>query len=321
MNLTPLGLGCAQLGNLYRAMSDETATAIVDTAWDRGIRYFDTAPHYGLGLSEKRLGAALAGRPRAEYVLSTKVGRLLVDNPDWAGERDTEGFDVPASLTRRRDYSRDGVLRSLESSLGRLGVDRIDIAFVHDPEDFVEEALAGALPALVELREQGVLRGIGLGMNFDSVLAEFVRRADVDIVMIAGRYTLLEQPAQDELLPLCVERDVRVVAAGVFNSGILASPRPGATYNYESAPAELVARAARIADVCARHGVTLPEAAIALPGAHPAVASVVLGASSPAQVESNADRAAVRVPPALWAELVAEGLLRADTPVPEETEA
>ncbi|MCT2588221.1 aldo/keto reductase [Actinophytocola gossypii] len=318
MNIPNLGLGCAQLGNLYRAMSDETAAAIVDTAWARGIRYFDTAPHYGLGLSERRLGAALADRPRDDYVLSTKVGRLLVDNPGDPGERDPEGFDVPATHVRRRDYSRDGVLRSLESSLERLGADRIDIAFVHDPEAHVDEALTGALPALVELREQGVLRGIGLGMNFDDVLAEFVRRADVDVVMIAGRYTLLEQPALDELLPLCEQRGVDVIAAGVFNSGILASDTPGHTYNYDAAPTALVERATRIAEVCARHRVTLPEAAVALPAAHPAVASVVLGASSPAQVEANAARASARVPGALWADLVAEGLLRADTPLPEE---
>ena len=305
-----LGLGCAQLGNLYRAMSDETASAIVDAAWAAGIRYFDTAPHYGLGLSERRLGAALAGRPREEYLLSTKVGRLLEENPAYTGERDTEGFDVPATLVRRRDYSRDGVLRSLESSMDRLGVDRIDIAFVHDAEDYVEEALAGAIPALVELREQGVLARVGLGMNFDRVLADFVRRSEVDTVMIAGRYTLLEQPALDELLPLCVERGVSVMAAGVFNSGILASPAPGATYNYETAPPALVERARRIAAVCTRFGVALPAAAIALPAAHPAVWSVVLGASSVRQVESNVAHAAVEVPPGLWTALVEEGLLR-----------
>ncbi|HEY0452295.1 aldo/keto reductase [Actinophytocola sp.] len=316
VTVTPLGLGCAQLGNLYRAMSDENAAAVVDTAWAHGIRYFDTAPHYGLGLSERRLGAALAGRPRDEYVISTKVGRLLVDNPGGAGERDTEGFDVPRTLVRRRDYSRDGVLRSLESSLDRLGTDRVDIAFVHDPENHVDEVLAGALPALVELREQGVLGGIGLGMNLDAVLAEFVRRADVDVVMIAGRYTLLEQPALDELLPLCEKRGVAVMAAGVFNSGILASATPGRTYNYAEAPAPLVARAARIAEVCARHGVELPQAAIALPAVHPAVASVVLGASTPAQVVANATRAAAPVPAALWSSLIAAGLLRADTPFP-----
>lgn len=305
-----LGLGCAQLGNLYRAMTDETAAAIVDTAWERGIRYYDTAPHYGLGLSEQRLGASLRDRPRDEYVLSTKVGRLLEENPAYAGERDTDGFDVPATLVRRRDYSRDGVLRSLESSMARLGVDRIDIAFVHDAEDHVEEALAGAIPALIELRDQGVLRGIGLGMNFDNVLAEFVRRSDVDTIMVAGRYTLLEQPALDELLPLCEERGVRVVAAGVFNSGILASPTPGTTYNYKEAPSELVARAQRIADVCARYDVELPAAAIAMPARHPAVESVVLGASSVRQVESNATRAAAEIPPALWETLASEGLLR-----------
>jgi D-threo-aldose 1-dehydrogenase len=313
-----LGLGGAQLGNLYHAMSDENARAIVDTAWDRGIRYFDTAPHYGLGLSERRLGAALAARPRDEYAISTKVGRLLVDNPGGAGERDTEGFDVPRTIVRRRDYSRDGVLRSLEASLGRLGLDRVDLAFVHDPEDYVDAALAGALPALAELRDQGVLRGIGLGMNFDAVLAELVRRADVDTVMIAGRYTLLEQPALDTLLPLCEERGVRVLAAGVFNSGLLATHQPGDKYNYADAPAELVARARRIAAVCERHGVELPHAAIALPAAHPAVDGVVLGAGSPGQVNANVDRAAVPVPSALWPDLVAEGLLRADAPLPKE---
>lgn len=307
-----LGLGCAQLGNLYRAMTDDSAYEIVDEAWSQGIRYFDTAPHYGLGLSETRLGVALAGRPRDEYVLSTKVGRLLVANPAYAGERDDEGFDVPATIVRRRDYSRDGVLRSLESSLGRLGVDRIDIAFVHDCEDYVEEALAGAIPALIDLREQGVVSHVGLGMNFDKILARFVRESDVDTIMVAGRYTLLEQPALDELLPLCVERGVRVMAAGVFNSGILATPSPGATYNYEAAPVELVARAQRIADVCTRFGVELPAAAIALVDKHPAVEAVVLGASSPAQVRLNVARASVEVPPSLWDALVEEGLLRAD---------
>lgn len=314
MRVTPLGLGCAQLGNLYRAMTDEHAAAIVDTAWDQGIRYFDTAPHYGLGLSERRLGAALAGRPRDEFVLSTKVGRLLEENPDFAGEKDTDLFEVPGTLRRRLDYSRDGALRSLESSLERLGLDRIDIAFVHDPDNHVEETLAGALPALIELRDQGVLGGVGLGMNVPGLVAEFVRRADVDTVMIAGRYTLLEQPALDELLPLCEKRGVAVMAAGVFNSGILAAPTPGGTYNYSAAPAELVARAQRIADVCGKYDVELPAAAIGLPLAHPAVASVVLGASSPRQVVDNAARGAVTIPAELWAELVAEGLLRADVP-------
>jgi D-threo-aldose 1-dehydrogenase len=306
-----LGLGTAQLGNLYRAMSDESAYNIVNEAWDLGIRYYDTAPHYGLGLSERRLGAALAGRPREEYLLSTKVGRLLEDNPAYTGvERDTQGFDVPATIVRRLDYSRDGVLRSLESSLERLQLDRIDIAFVHDCEDHVEEALAGAVPALIELREQGVVSHVGLGMNFDKILARFVRESDVDMIMVAGRYSLLEQPALDELLPLCVARNVRVMAAGVYNSGILATSTPGTTYNYEAAPAELVDRAQRIADVCNRFGVELPAAAIALVAAHPAVESVVLGASSVEQVRTNVARSSVEVPPELWTALVKEGLLR-----------
>jgi D-threo-aldose 1-dehydrogenase len=316
----PLGLGCGPLGNLYHAIGDDQAAATIDAAWDAGVRFFDTAPHYGLGLSERRLGAALAGRPRDEYTISTKVGRLLVDNPGGAGERDTEAFDVPRTHVRRRDYGRDGVLRSLESSLDRLGMDRIDVAFVHDAEDHVEEALAGALPTLAGLRDQGVLRGIGLGMNFDTVLADLVRRADVaiDVVLLAGRYTLLEQPALDDLLPLCEERGIRVIAAGVYNSGILATHTPGTTYNYGTAPPGLVARATRIAEVCARHGVELPHAAVALPAAHPAVTTVLVGAATPAQVEANADRASAPVPDALWADLVAEGLLRADAPVPEE---
>jgi D-threo-aldose 1-dehydrogenase len=306
-----LGLGGAQLGNLYRAMSDESAYEIVDESWSLGIRYFDTAPHYGLGLSERRFGVALAGRPRDEYVLSTKVGRLIEENPAYTGvERDTEGFDVPADLVRRRDYSRDGVLRSLESSLARLDMDRVDIVFVHDCEDYVDEALAGAIPALIELREQGVVTQVGLGMNFDQILARFVRETDVDTIMLAGRYTLLEQPALDELLPLCVEKGVRVMAAGVYNSGILATSAPGTTYNYAAAPPELVERAQRIADVCARFGVELPAAAIAVVARHPAVESVVLGASSVDQVRLNVARSAVEVPPHLWSALVEEGLLR-----------
>lgn len=306
-----LGLGGAQLGNLYRAITDESAYEIVDESWSLGIRYFDTAPHYGLGLSEQRLGVALTGRPRDEYLLSTKVGRLIEENPAYTGvERDTDGFDVPADHIRRYDYSRDGVLRSLEASLQRLGMDRVDIVFVHDCENHVEEALAGAVPALVELREQGVVSHVGLGMNFDTILARFVRETDVDTIMLAGRYTLLEQPAQDELLPLCVEKGVRVMAAGVYNSGILATPTPGSTYNYAAAPPELVEKARRIADVCARFGVELPAAAIAYVARHPAVESVVLGASSADQVRLNVERASVAVPPDLWPALVEEGLLR-----------
>jgi D-threo-aldose 1-dehydrogenase len=312
LSRSPLGLGCAQLGNLYHAISDDTATATVERAWDEGVRYFDTAPHYGLGLSETRLGAALRAYPRDEYVLSTKVGRVLEPRPGGAAEHDDQGFAVPAAYRRRWDFSRDGVLRSFEDSLTRLGLDRVDIVYVHDPDDHFDEALRGAFPALRELRDQGVIGAFGAGMNQAPMLAEFVRRTDLDVVLVAGRYTLLDQPALDELLPLCLDRGVPVVVGGAFNGGILATAEPGRFYDYAEAPAELVERAGRIAAVCARHGVELPEAALALPRAHPAVASVVVGAHDPAQVSVNARRVRAAVPPQLWADLVDAGLLRAD---------
>ncbi|WP_051116452.1 aldo/keto reductase [Amycolatopsis nigrescens] len=298
-------------------MSDENATATVDRAWAEGIRYFDTAPHYGLGLSERRLGAALASRPRDEFTVSTKVGRILEPDPAGAGRRDDAGFDVPAAYRRRWDFSRDGVLRSITESLARLGLDRIDLVYVHDPDQHFATALDEALPTLVELREQGVVGAVGVGMNQCPMLAEFVRAAELDAVMLAGRYTLLDQSGLDELLPLCEERGVPVLAAGVFNGGILATPEPGEMYDYRPATAELSARAARIAAACARHGVELPQAALALPAAHPAVAGVVAGAHRPEQVSANVRRARRPVPPALWAELIETGLLRAGTPIRE----
>ncbi|PJJ65375.1 aldo/keto reductase [Compostimonas suwonensis] len=311
LELTELGVGMAQFGNLYRATTDEDSVAAVDAAWAGGIRYFDTAPHYGLGLSERRAGLALSSRPRDEFVLSTKVGRLIVDNPGGEGGRDTEGFDVPADKRRQWDFSRDGILRSIEESLTRLGLDRIDIAYLHDPDDFRDQATDEALPALVELRDQGVLRAIGAGMNQAELPAHFIRNSDVDVIMLAGRYTLLEQGALDDLLPLAVERGVGIVAAGVYNSGLLSANRvpADAHYNYEPAPAELIDRANRIAEVCERHGVTLPEAAVAFPLLHPAVVSVVLGARTAAQVESNFDRFDTPVPAQLWRDLHSEGLL------------
>ncbi|MEC3973670.1 aldo/keto reductase [Amycolatopsis sp. H20-H5] len=313
--VSPWGLGCAQLGNLYHAISDETAEATVRRAWDEGIRYFDTAPHYGLGLSERRLGAALGAYPREEFVLSTKIGRVLEPDPAGAAERDAQGFDVPAAFRRRWDFSRDGVLRSLADSLGRLGLDRVDLVYVHDPDDHFDDAVNGAFPALLELREQGVVGAIGAGMNRTAPLAEFVRRFDLDAVMVAGRYTLLDQPALDELLPLCEKRGVAVMAAGAFNGGILATAEPGATYDYATAPPELVEKAVRIAAVCARHGVELPQAALALPATHPAVASVVVGAHDPDQVSLNLRRSRTPVPEVLWTDLIAEGLLRPDAVV------
>jgi D-threo-aldose 1-dehydrogenase len=309
VTLTELGLGGAQVGNLHREVSDETAAATVDAAWAAGIRSFDTAPHYGLGLSERRLGALLRERPRDEFVLSTKVGRLLVPNPGGAGRMDDQGFAVPATTRREWDLSRGGIRRSLEESLERLGLDRIDVAYLHDPEDHWEQALAEAVPALIELREEGVVRAVGAGMNFAEHLTELVREHDVDLVMCAGRYTLLEQA--DELLDAALDRGVGVVVAGVYNSGLLARPRPGPEplYNYEPAPAELVARVHAIADVCEAHGVTLPEAAVAFPLRHPAVVSVVVGAAGAGQVADAVERYRRPVPDALWEDLATAGLL------------
>jgi D-threo-aldose 1-dehydrogenase len=315
--LTALSLGCAQLGNLFGAISDEQAAATVHAAWDGGIRYFDTAPHYGLGLSERRLGAALAGRSRAEYVISTKVGRRL-EPLGAAGDADSEGFDVPATHRRVWDFSRDGIARSLEDSLERLGLDRVDIVFLHDPDDHYREALEVAYPALEELRGEGVVAAIGAGMNQSSMLGEFARHTDMDLFMLAGRYTLLEQPALDDLLPICVQRGIGIVAAGVFNSGLLADPRPAenARYNYVEAPANLVEHARRMAEVCERHGTTLPAAALAFPAAHPAVVSVCVGARSPEQITRNLRLVAMPVPADLWADLKEQRLLRFDAPVP-----
>lgn len=317
LSLSELSLGCAQLGNLYRAVSDEQAQATVDAAWARGVRYFDTAPHYGLGLSERRLGAALAWRPREQYLISTKVGRRLEPVAEVTG-LDDEGFATPATARRVWDFSREGVLRSLEASLERLGLDRVDIVYLHDPDEHYREVLETGYPALEELRDQGVVRAIGAGMNQSAMLADFARHTDMDLLMVAGRYTLLEQPALDDLLPVCEQRGVRVVAAGVFNSGLLARPRPtaGATYNYSEAPRHLVQRARRIASVCERYGTSLPAAAVAFPLAHPAVVSVCLGARSEEQVERNVELLAEPVAPGLWQTLKADGLLRADAPVP-----
>ena len=314
-----LGLGCAQLGNLYTAIADDVAAATVAAAWDAGVRYFDTAPPYGLGLSERRLGAALRARPRDAYAISTKVGRLLVPDPAGAGRRDAEGFDVPADHRRVWDFSADGVHRSVADSLDRLGLDRIDLVLIHDPEEHASAALDDAYPALHKLRAEGAVAAIGVGSKQLAILDRFAQDTDVDAVMVAGRYTLLEQPALDTLLPECRRRDISVINVGVFNSGLLAeeTPRGGLPYEYADAPPAIVARAEAIAAVCARHGTSLPAAALAFAAAHPAVATVVVGAQSPEQARRNAALAAAAPPgDALWAELVAGGLLRADAPVP-----
>ncbi|MFI5835831.1 aldo/keto reductase [Micromonospora sp. NPDC051300] len=310
VRVTSVGFGASGIGNLNGGVTDEEARGAVDAAWRAGIRYFDTAPHYGLGLSERRLGAALAGRPRAAFTVSTKVGRLLVPSPATAGRRDDAGgFDVPADHVRRWDFSADGVRRSLESSLTRLRLDRVDVALIHDPDEHWREAVEQAYPALHELRAQGVVGAIGVGMNQWRMLERFVADTDVDTVMLAGRYTLLDQSAGRTMLPRCLERGVGVLAAGVFNSGVLATDPPGRTYDYGPIPPALHARALRVAEVCRAHGVTLPQAAMAFVARHPAVATVVLGAKSPAQVRRNAACAAAPVPESLWTDLVAQGLV------------
>ncbi|MGN6327161.1 aldo/keto reductase [Pseudolysinimonas sp.] len=311
LELTEVGLGMAQFGNLYRETTDAEVAGAIDAAWDAGIRYFDTAPHYGLGLSERRSGRELAGRPRDAFVLSTKVGRILEPSPSTADRMDDEGFAVPAAAVRRFDFSRDGIRRSVEESLERLGLDRIDILYLHDPDDHLEQAFGEGAAALIELREEGLVGAVGAGMNHAAPLAELIRRADVDVVMCAGRYTLLDQEAERELLPLALDRGVGVVAAGVYNSGLLSRPEPAddATYEYGPAPAELLDRARAIARICRAHGVTLPEAAIAFPLRHPAVVSAVIGARTASQVGQTVERAAAVVPDALWEELATAGLV------------
>lgn len=309
--LSEIGFGGAQIGNLYRAISDEDAEAAVDAAWSTGIRYFDTAPHYGLGLSERRLGHALIRRPRDEVVVSTKAGRLLVPSPETADSDDDDGFAVPADHRRVFDFSRDGILRSVESSLGRLGLDRLDIVYLHDPDEHWEAASTTGVGTLAELRDQGVIGAIGAGMNQSAMLTEFVRRCDIDIVMVAGRYTLLDQSAGADLLPAAAERGISVVVAGVYNSGILSRPTvpDQAHYDYASAPRAVLERARLIAEVCARHGVDLPTAAVQFPLRRQEVSSVVLGTGSVAHVESGVSRATADIPPELWEELADVGLI------------
>lgn len=317
--VTALGFGAAPIGNLYRGVPDADAYAAVRAAWEAGVRYFDTAPHYGLGLSERRLGVVLAEHPRSEFTVSTKVGRLLVEQ-DGGGDDLADGFDVLATHRRVWDFSADGVRRSLESSLERLGLDRVDVVLLHDPDDHWAEAAGKGFPALAELRDQGVVGAIGVGMNQWEMPARFIRETDIDVVMLAGRYSLLEQPAAAEFLPLCAERGVSVLAAGVFNSGLLSRHEIPANpkYNYADAPPELVERARAIAGVCAEHGVTLPQAAIQFAFGHPAIASVVIGARTGAQMSQNAELVADPVPVELWADLRARGLLDEDVSGPGE---
>lgn len=317
VGVTQLALGCAALGNLYQPVTDENALATVEAAWDAGIRTFDTAPHYGLGLSERRLGAALRGRPRDTYTVSTKVGRLLVPDPQGgSGDDLAHGFAVPATHRRIWDFSVDGVLRSLEASLDRLGLDRIDVALLHDPDDHAEQALREAYPALERLRSEGVVGAVGIGMNQSALPTRFLRETDIDVVLLAGRYTLLDQDGLSELLPEAAARGRSVIIGGVFNSGLLTAPRPGATYDYAPAPQPVLDRALRLLEVTERHGVPLRAGALRFPFGHSAVASVLTGARSPDEVRDTVEQLGRPIPDALWDELRAEGLLTEGAPVP-----
>lgn len=312
--VSSIGFGAASLGNLFRETTDAEAAEAVDTAWELGIRSFDTAPHYGLGLSERRLGAALAARPRDEFTISTKVGRALVPNPAPTG-LDDGGFIVPDDLVREWDFSRDGILASLDGSLRRLGLDRVDILLAHDPDAAGPAAAMQALPTLLELRESGVTTAIGVGTNSAAQAAELIADGRIDVVMLAGRHSLLEQGAIDTVLEPAAAAGISVIAVGVYNSGLLAAPRPAAdaTYDYLPAPAALLARANHIADVCEAHGVSLPVAALAFAAAHPSVAGVALGMRTGDQVRENLLRAGTPVPPHLWAELIELGLIDPDS--------
>jgi D-threo-aldose 1-dehydrogenase len=291
LSVTRLGLGAAFLSGMFNPVTEEEAEATVNRAWDLGVRYFDTAPLYGGGVSEQRLGRALADKPREEFVVSTKVGRLV----------------GPGDVF---DFTYDGVLRSLDESLIRLGLDRVDAVFIHDPEDrHLDEAVAGAYRALDELRDQGTIRAVGAGMNRSEPFVQLAREARFDCCLLAGRYTLLDQSGSRELFPLCEEEGIGVIAAGVYNSGILANPERGATFDYTPATVALVERAQELGAVCARHGVPLKAAAIQFPLRHSAVATVLSGVSSVAELEENVRMLETPIPPVLWEELRNDGLV------------
>ena len=293
--------GGAPIGGLYAPVSGEVAAATLEAAWAAGIRAFDTAPHYGVGLSEQRIGDFLAGRCRDDFMVATKIGRLLV--PTAGAVDGAEHFYGTPSRSRVRDYSADGTLRSLADSLRRLRLDRVDIALIHDPDENLAAALEGAYPVLARLRAEGAVGAIGVGVNSTSVAEWFVSRCDLDCVLIAGRYTLLDDSAARSLFPLCLSRGVAVLAAGVFNSGILADPRDGARYDYAPAGPGVLARARRIRDVCSQYGVPVAAAALRYVLRHPAVTAAVVGARAPEEIRADAGYLATAIPDSLWADL------------------
>jgi len=313
LTVTRFGLGTAPLAGLFEAVDEAQGIAVIERAWDKGIRFFDTAPLYGHGLAEVRLGKVLKQKPRDEFTLATKVGRLLrSDVPPEPGQ----SWRGTPPVNPKFDFSYDGVMRSFEESLERLGLDRVDIVHIHDPDDHYQDAINGAYRALDRLRADGVIGAVSAGMNQAEMLTRFGREGDFDCFLLAGRYTLLDQIALKGLLPECLKSGIAILAGGVYNSGILADPKPGAHYNYQTAPAELIERARLIRDVCNRHDVPLKAAAVQFALGHPAVGCVIVGCRSTAQLDESIDMFELDIPSALWADLKVEGLLPAEAPTP-----
>jgi D-threo-aldose 1-dehydrogenase len=328
LTFTELGFGSAPLGNLFRPVAEKDADATLEAVWKAGIRYFDTAPLYGLGLSETRLNRFLRAKKRGDYIISTKVGRLM----DVCAPKDRTGigkfFNTP-SRKERFDYTYDGIMRSLEGSLERLGLDQVDILLVHDCDVFthgseaardahLKTLMSSGYKALVKLRDQKVIKAFGAGLNEWQASQTMAEQGDFDLFLLAGRYTLLEQEAPlNSFLPLCEKRGIGLILGGTYNSGILATGAvKGAVYNYSPAPKDVMARVARIEAVCKRHNVKLPQAALRFPLTHPLVVSVIPGAVSPAQVAQNLKTLATKIPKALWKDLKAERLMDPRAPTP-----
>lgn len=333
-----LGLGTVQIGGWPRRLPEEDAFAMLETAWGAGVRTFDTAPMYGMGMSEERLGKFLANKPRGSYVISTKVGRIVMDDPNNSEPTgDDEFWKGAPPRIYEFDFSYDGVMRSVEDSVKRTGIDRFDMLLIHDADDHVDEALEGAAKALVRLREEGTVTAIGAGMNQNPALARFAREADMDVFLLAGRYTILDHDALTELFPACEENGVTILIGGVFNSGVLNDPTPQSCFDYVPlddnwranvldhgvrAPKDhetnvyWLGRANAIKAICDRHGVPLSTAALQFSAAHPIVSSVVVGAGRPERFQQNISALAADIPAALWADLKAEGLVAEAAPVP-----
>lgn len=335
-----LGVGTNPLGGLYEPISPEVAQATIKKCWDLGIRYYDTAPVYGYGNAERAVGAVLKTKPRDEFVLNTKVGRLLLkDGPDdredtmviWEGSQLYKGTD---DVKPYFDFSYDGIMRSIEASQERIGIERFDFLHIHDPDWYPDEALEGAYKALDQLRSEGVIGAIGCGMNQWEILADFAMKKDFDCFLLAGRYTLLDQSALHKLLPICEEKGIAIINGGVYNSGILCNPDPesalkiergaeaipswmeNVTYNYVPAEKEIIEKTVKIKEVCDRHEVPLMAAAIQFSLYHPAIPTILMGPRSPEQVEGNVEMFKFDIPNDLWNELKHEGLLPADAPTP-----